>query len=54
MAMSGLYLWGTLVTLPILVALFGLRHAGKNGAWWSMAAAMSEEIHQLRRGGITS
>lgn len=41
MAVSGFFMLGTLVTLPVLVAqwigIHGLRHVGKNGAWWSMA-----------------
>ncbi len=35
---------GTLVTLPVLVAqwvgILGLRHVGRSGAWWSMAAGV--------------
>lgn len=36
---------GSFVTLPVLVAqwvgVVGLRHAGKTGAWWSMAAGVA-------------
>lgn len=36
---------GTLVTLPVLVAqwvgILGLRHVGRSGAWWSMAAGVA-------------
>jgi MFS family permease len=45
MAVSGYFMMGFLVTLPVLVAewvgILGLRHAGKNGAWWSMAAGVA-------------
>jgi hypothetical protein len=44
MAVSGLFMLGTLVTLPVLVAqwvgILGLRHGGRSGAWWSMAAGV--------------
>lgn len=44
MGISGLFMLGTLVTLPVLVAqwigILGLRHVGKSGAWWSMAAGV--------------
>lgn len=36
---------GYIVTLPMLIAqwvgIVGLRHAGKSGAWWSMAAGVA-------------
>ncbi len=45
MAFSGLFMLSYLVTLPVLVAqwvgIMGLRHAGKSGAWWSMAAGVA-------------
>jgi hypothetical protein len=45
MAFSGLFMLGYIVTLPMLIAqwvgILGLRHAGKNGAWWSMAAGVA-------------
>jgi hypothetical protein len=45
MAISGFFMLGTLVTLPVLVAqwvgILGLRHVGRSGAWWSMAAGVA-------------
>jgi MFS family permease len=45
MAFSGFFMLGYLITLPVLVAewigILGLRHVGKNGAWWSMAAGVA-------------
>ena len=44
MALSGYFMLGTLVTLPVLVAqwvgILGLRHTEKSGAWWSMAVGV--------------
>ena len=40
-----MFVLGFLVTLPVLVAqwigILGLRHGGKGGAWWSMAAGVA-------------
>lgn len=41
----GFFMLTSLVSLPVLVAqwvgILGLRHAGKSGAWWSMAAGVA-------------
>jgi hypothetical protein len=45
MAISGYFMMGYLITLPVLVAewigILGLRHGGKSGAWCSMAAGVA-------------
>lgn len=42
MASYGFLLSGSFIALPLMVAqwigIFGLRHGGRSGAWWSMAA----------------
>lgn len=45
MGISGLFMLSSLVTLPVLVAqwvgILGLRHAGRDGAWWTMAIGVA-------------
>lgn len=45
MGISGLFMLSSLVTLPVLVAqwvgILGLRHANKDGAWWTMAIGVA-------------
>lgn len=44
MGFSGLFMLGFIVTLPLLIAqwvgILGLRHAGRTGDWWTMAAGV--------------
>jgi hypothetical protein len=45
MGFSGLFMLGYIVTLPMLIAqwvgILGLRHAGRAGHWWTMAAGVA-------------